>query len=129
MDTIYYALNIASQTGARLTAGDGTPALAATPFYVSGEESRRLAVSREMRRFADEVIAIQPTAEFNRHVIAGTPATQPSAVDDILAALDRLADKGLNLQKATPASWSLAGAGTLAAYQVTLNALEIEETD
>ena len=47
--------------------------MAATPFYVSGEESRRLAVSREMRRFADEVIAIQPTAEFNRHVIAGTP--------------------------------------------------------
>ena len=42
-------------------------------LYVSGEESRRLAVSREMRRFADEVIAIQPTAEFNRHVIAGTP--------------------------------------------------------
>lgn len=37
--------------------------------------------------------------------------------------------KGLNLQKATPASWSLAGAGTLAAYQVTLNALEIEETE
>lgn len=73
MDTIYYALNIASQTGARLTAGDGTPALAATPFYVSGEESRRLTVSRELRRFADEVIAIQPTAEFNRHVIAGTP--------------------------------------------------------
>ena len=30
-------------------------------------------MSRELRRFADEVIAIQPTAEFNRHVIAGTP--------------------------------------------------------
>ena len=44
----------------------------------------------------------------------------------ILTALDRLADKGLNLQKATPASWNLAGAGTLAAYQVTLNALETE---
>lgn len=70
-----------------------------------------------------------PAPTWTLDVIAGTPATQPSAVDDILAALDRLADKGLNLQKATPASWSLAGAGTLAAYQVTLNALEIEETE
>ena len=43
-------------------------------------------------------------------VIAGTPATQPSAVDDILTALDRLAERGLNLRKATPATWNLAGA-------------------
>lgn len=67
-----------------------------------------------------------PETVWTLDVIAGTPATQPSAVDDILTALDRLADKGLNLQKATPASWNLAGAGTLAAYQVTLNALETE---
>ncbi len=70
-----------------------------------------------------------PTPTWTLDVIAGTPATQSSAIDDILAALDRLAGKGLNLQKATPASWSLAGSGTLAAYQVTLNALEIEETE
>lgn len=68
----------------------------------------------------------EPVPTWTLDVIAGTPATQPSAIDDILTALDRLADKGLNLQKATPASWNLAGAGTLAAYQVTLNALETE---
>lgn len=67
-----------------------------------------------------------PEPTWTLDVIAGTPATQTSAVDDILTALDRLAEKGLNLQKATPASWNLAGAGTLAAYQVTLNALETE---
>lgn len=67
-----------------------------------------------------------PEPVWTLDVIAGTPATQPSAVDDILTALDRLADKGLNLQKATPASWNLAGTGTLAAYQVVLNALETE---
>ena len=59
--------------------------------------------------------------------ISGTPAKQPSADDDILTALDRLAERGLNIQKATPATWNLAGAGTLAAYQVTLNALETDE--
>ena len=74
----------------------------------------------------DEVLVPANLNGGGQIVIAGTPATQPSAVDDILTALDRLADKGLNLQKATPASWNLAGAGTLAAYQVTLNALETE---
>lgn len=67
-----------------------------------------------------------PTLTWTIDVIAGTPATQTKAVDDILTALDRLAEKGLNLQKAAPASWNLAGAGTLAAYQVTLNPLETE---
>ena len=67
-----------------------------------------------------------PEPVWTLDVIAGTPATQPSAVDDILTALDRLAERGLNIQKATPATWNLAGAGTLAAYQVVLNALETE---
>ena len=67
-----------------------------------------------------------PELVWTLDVIAGTPATQPSAVDDILTVLDRLAERGLNLRKATPATWNLAGAGTLAAYQVTLNALETE---
>lgn len=67
-----------------------------------------------------------PELVWTLDVIAGTPATQPSAVDDILTALDRLAERGLNIQKATPATWNLAGAGTLAAYQATLNALETE---
>ncbi len=73
MDTIYYTLNIATQTGARLMPDEDTMPLATTPFYISGEEGQRLAVSRELRRFAAEVIAIQPTAEFNRHIIASTP--------------------------------------------------------
>ena len=69
---------------------------------------------------------LTPEPVWTLDVIAGTPATQPSAVDDILTALDRLAERGLNIQKATPATWNLAGAGTLAAYQVVLNALETE---
>ena len=74
----------------------------------------------------DEVLVPANLNGGGQIVIAGTPATQPSAVDDILTALDRLAERGLNIQKATPATWNLAGAGTLAAYQVVLNALETE---
>lgn len=38
-----------------------------------------------------------PEPVWTLDVIAGTPATQPSAVDDILTALDRLAERGLNI--------------------------------
>ena len=66
-----------------------------------------------------------PEPVWTLDVIAGTPATQPSAVDDILTALDRLANVAEH-PEAAPATWNLAGAGTLAAYQVVLNALETE---
>ena len=46
-----------------------------------------------------------------------------------LACAHRLAAKGLNINKAQPVGWNLAGAGALAAYQVTLNPLEIIETE
>ena len=65
-----------------------------------------------------------PEPVWTLDVIAGTPATQPSAAHDILPPPDRPAAKGLNLHKSTPALWSPAGAGTLAAHQFTFNALE-----
>lgn len=70
-----------------------------------------------------------PDITWTLDLVAGTPATQATALDDIIDAIDRLAAKGLNVNKAQPVGWNLAGAGTLAAYQVTLNPLEIIETE
>ena len=70
-----------------------------------------------------------PDITWTLDLVAGTPATQATALDDIIDAIDRLAAKGLNVNKAQPVGWNLAGTGTLAAYQVTLNPLEIIETE
>lgn len=70
-----------------------------------------------------------PDITWTLDLVAGTPATQATALDDIIDAIDRLASKGLNVNKAQPVGWNLAGTGTLAAYQVTLNPLEIIETE
>lgn len=70
-----------------------------------------------------------PDITWTLDLVAGTPATQATALDDIIDAIDQLASKGLNVNKAQPVGWNLAGAGTLAAYQVTLNPLEIIETE
>ena len=70
-----------------------------------------------------------PDITWTLDIVAGTPATQATALDHIIAAIDRLAAKGLNINKAQPAEWNPANAGALAAYQVTLNPLEIIETE
>lgn len=59
-------------------------------------------------------------------VIAGTPSTTVDALPLLLDALDRLQARRLNMHKATPVSFSLAGAGTLGGYEITLNNLEFD---
>ncbi|KFI52630.1 hypothetical protein [Bifidobacterium biavatii] len=58
-------------------------------------------------------------------VIAGTMATQTASMDLLMPVLERLHEQGLNMRKAEPVTYQLAGAGQLAAYQITLNPLEI----
>lgn len=66
-----------------------------------------------------------PEISWKLDIIAGTPATQPASLDLITDAVETLADCGLNLASARPVSFTLPnGAGTLAAYEVTLNPLD-----
>ncbi len=66
-----------------------------------------------------------PTIKWTLDIIAGTPATQATALDLIANAIDTLAAKGLNIATATPATFPLAGTGNLLAYQVRLNPLDL----
>ena len=71
-----------------------------------------------------------PTTTWTLDLVAGTPATQATALDDIMDALETLASNHLNIKDARPATWNLAGSGSLAAYQITLNPLDlIEESE
>lgn len=66
-----------------------------------------------------------PEIGWKLDIIAGTPATQPAALDLITDAVETLADNELNIASARPVSFTLPnGAGTLAAYEVTLNPLD-----
>lgn len=61
------------------------------------------------------------------NVIAGTTATQVQALDIITPVVERLWARNVNMRSAKPVSYSLAGVGTLAAYELTLNPLELTE--
>lgn len=66
-----------------------------------------------------------PEIGWKLDIIAGTPATQPTSLDLITDAIETLADTELNISSARPVSFTLPnGAGTLAAYEVTLNPLD-----
>lgn len=66
-----------------------------------------------------------PEIGWKLDIIAGTPATQPTSLDLITGAIETLADNDLNIASARPVSFTLPnGAGTLAAYEVTLNPLD-----
>ena len=66
-----------------------------------------------------------PEIGWKLDIIAGTPATQPTSLDLITDAIETLADTELNIASARPVSFTLPnGAGTLAAYEVTLNPLD-----
>lgn len=68
-----------------------------------------------------------PEIGWKLDIIAGTPATQPAALDLITDAVETLADNELNIATARPVSFTLPnGAGALAAYEVTLNPLDID---
>lgn len=60
-------------------------------------------------------------------IVAGTPATQPTSLDLITDAIETLADNDLNIATARPVSFTLPnGSGALAAYELTLNPLDID---
>lgn len=59
------------------------------------------------------------------NLIAGTTSTQVESLDLLLPVLERLHDRQLNMKAAKPVTYSLAGVGNLAAYEITLNPLEI----
>lgn len=61
------------------------------------------------------------------NVIAGTTATQVQALDIITPVVERLWERKVNMRSAKPATYSLAGGGNLAAYELTLNPLELTE--
>ena len=59
------------------------------------------------------------------NLIAGTMATQTESLDLLIPVLERLHERRLNMKTATPVTYSLAGVGNLAAYEISLNPLEI----
>ena len=61
------------------------------------------------------------------NVIAGTTATQVQALDIITPVVERLWARKVNMRSAKPVTYSLAGVGNLAAYELTLNPLELTE--
>lgn len=61
------------------------------------------------------------------NVIAGTTATQVQALDIITPVVERLWARKVNMRSAKPVTYSLAGGGNLAAYELTLNPLELTE--
>ena len=67
----------------------------------------------------------EPDITWRLDVIAGTMATQAPALELVMRAIDLMAEHELNIQAARPVTLSLSGAGDLAAYQLTLNPLEI----
>lgn len=64
-----------------------------------------------------------PEVQWKFDIVAGTPTTQAQALILILEALSTLIPE-VNMQRAEPATFTLANVGTLAAYQVTCNELE-----
>ncbi|OXN01116.1 hypothetical protein [Bifidobacterium vansinderenii] len=63
------------------------------------------------------------------NLIAGTMATQTAAMDLLIDAVERLQGLHLNMKDAKPSTFSIAGVGSLAAYTITLNPLEITEDE
>ncbi|MDU2421566.1 MAG: hypothetical protein E7D48_05615 [Bifidobacterium scardovii] len=69
----------------------------------------------------------EPEITWRLDLIAGTTATQAPSLDLIMRAIDLLAERDVNIQAARPVTISLDGAGNIAAYQLTLNPLELTE--
>lgn len=89
----------------------------------------RVAILIEPPALEYETWSPDPVTTWRLDVIAGTMATQSAALDLILAAIDRLASIPLNIQRAAPVTVSLPSGGSLAGYQMTLNPLELEDTN
>ena len=100
---------------------------------VSDKKSRQM-LRQAQRRNPSAVIAAcgcyaqthpEDVKKLGLDVIAGTMATQAPALELVMRAIDLMAEHELNIQAARPVTLSLSGAGDLAAYQLTLNPLEI----
>lgn len=63
-DVAYYTLNLAHHIGADLTT---------TPLYIAGDTTRRDAAVAELSQYVTHVYPVNPSADFNRHIIATTP--------------------------------------------------------
>ena len=59
------------------------------------------------------------------NLIAGTTATQTESLDLLIPVLERLHERHLNMKTAKPVTYDRPGVGNLAAYEITLNPLEI----
>ncbi len=62
-DVAYYTFNLARHLGF---------APQTEPIYVAGEELLRTPVVEELQKYASQVFAINPAADFNRHIAATT---------------------------------------------------------
>lgn len=60
-DVSYYVMNVAHHLGA-------SPET--TTFYVAGNQNRRTLIAEELQKFAHQVNTLNPTAEYNRHVVS-----------------------------------------------------------
>jgi hypothetical protein len=74
-DVAYFLLSAARNFGARLTTEgltEGT--VGADTFYVAADDDtlREEAIA-ELRHYAEEVVAVNPSAEFNRHPVTAVP--------------------------------------------------------
>lgn len=65
------------------------------------------------------------TTNWSVVLIAGTMATQADALTILADGLERLQAERLNMKTAKPVSFQLAGVGSLAAYEIVLNPLEL----
>jgi len=63
----------------------------------------------------------EPDITITLCVVAGTPNTQQAGLRVALDTLDALHRADINLNTAKPVGFDLSGAGTLAAYEATLN--------
>ena len=64
---------------------------------------------------------LEPNVTFKILAVAGTANTNKRGYDLILEAMDIMHQADVNMATATPVGFDLAGAGTLAAYEITLN--------
>ena len=100
-----------------------------TVVTIDAQEARplpgKVAVLIEPPELVYEKWGNAPDITWRLDVIAGTMATQAHSLDLIMRAIDLMAERELNIQSARPVTISPAGAGDLAAYQLTLNPLEI----
>lgn len=63
-DMCYYTFSLATQQGVDL---------ATAPLFVAGDSMLRNALVDELAKYARRVYAVNPAAEFNRHIVSTTP--------------------------------------------------------